>query len=136
MKKLIAAAAVAALVASPAFAQEMESYTEVQVADAYTAIEAAALSDEAYLHFWCGNAFLILNQLLTNRGMPDDAAQALAAADVLIGKAATEMIGLGVPEADFNALSQNFRIIAIAQTEPGAEADYQQEDCVAAAQAP
>ena len=136
MKTLIAVAAVAAFFAAPAMAQDVESYTEQQVADAYTAIEAAALSDEAYLHFWCGNAFIIINQLMTNRGMTDDAAQALAAADVLIGKAATEMIGLGVPEADFNALSQNFRIIAIAQTEPGAEVDYQQEDCVAAAQAP
>ena len=136
MKTFIAALAAAAFLATPALAQEMETYTEAQVADAYAAIEYAALSDEAYLHFWCGNAFIIISQLMTNRGMPDDAAQAVAAADVLIGKAATEMIGLGVPEADFNALSQNFRIIAIAQTEPGAEPDYQQEDCVTAAQAP
>ena len=134
MKKLIAATAVSMFVALPVLAQDIESYTEQQVADAYTAIEAAALSDEAYLHFWCGNAFIIINQLMTNRGMTDDAAKALASADVLITKAATEMIGLGVPEADFNALSQNFRIIAIAQTGEGAEPDYTQEDCMAAAQ--
>jgi hypothetical protein len=133
---LIAIAAVAAFAASPAFAQEMESYTEQQVADAAAAIETAALSDDASLNFWCGNAFIILNQVATNKGMTDDAASALAAADVLIGKAATEMIGLGVPEADFNALSQNFRIVAISQTAPGAEPDYAMEDCVAAAQAP
>lgn len=136
MKTLIAVAATAAFLAAPALAQEMETYTEQQVADAQAAIEAAELTDGAYQNFWCGSAFLIINQLATNAGMTDDAASAQAAADALFGKAATEMIAAGMPEAEFTALSQNFRIVAISQTGAGAEADYTQEDCVAAAQAP
>ena len=135
MNKLIPAVALAAtLVAAPAIAQDIESYTEAQVADAIAAIEAAELTDGAYQNFWCGAAFVIINQLLTARGMPDDAAQATAAADVLYDKAATEMIAAGMPEPEFTALSQNFRIVAISQTAEGAEADYSQEECTAAAQ--
>lgn len=135
MKKLIATLAIAALVAAPALAQEMETYTEQQVADATAAIEAAELSDEAHLNLWCGSAFLIISQLMTSRGMTDDAAQATAMSDVLFGKAANEAIGLGVPEADFTAMAQNFRIYAISQTAPGVDPDYTQEDCTTAAQA-
>ncbi len=134
MNKLIIAAVVAASFATPALAQELESYTEQQVADAQAAVEAAALTDTAYQNFWCGAAFVIINQLATNKGMTAEADQAKAAADVLYGKAATEMIAAGMPEADFTALSQNFRIVAISQTGPGAEADYTQDECVAAAQ--
>jgi hypothetical protein len=136
MKTLIALAAAAAFVAAPALAQEMESYTEQQVADAAAAIEAAELTDEAYQHFWCGSAFLIISQLMETRGMAAESEQAKASADVLVGKAATEMIALGMPEPEFTAMFQNFRVIAISQTGAGAEADYTQEDCTAAAQAP
>lgn len=136
MKKLFAAAAAfAALAAGPAPAQEIETYTAQQVADAAAAIEYAELSDAAHQNFWCGSAFLIINQLATNQGMTAEATQATAAADILFGKAATEMIGLGMPEPEFTALSQNFRIVAISQTGPNAEADYTQEECIAAAQA-
>ena len=137
MNKLLSAVAVAAaLFAAPTLAQDIETYTEQQVADAVAAIEYAELSDAAYQNFWCGSAFIILNQLATNQGMTAEATQATAAADVLFGKVATEMIGLGMPEPEFTALSQNFRILAISQTAPGAEADYTQEECVAAAQTP
>ena len=71
---------------------------------------------------------------MTSRGMADEANQMVAFGDVVYQKAATELIGLGVNEADFTALSQNFRIIAIAQTAEGGEADYTQEECTAAAQ--
>jgi hypothetical protein len=131
----ITAALVAALSATSAFGQEIESYTEQQVADAAAAIEAVELTDAAYQNFWCGSAFLIINQLATNQGMTAEAQQAQGAADVLFGKAATEMIALGMPEPEFTALSQNFRIVAISQTGPNTEADYTQEECIAAAQA-
>lgn len=136
MKKLVAAAAAAAFSVVPVLAQEIKSYTEQQVADAAAAIEAAALTDTLYQNLWCGAAFVIINQLATNKGMTEQATSAMGAADVLYGKAATEAIAAGVPEADFTALSQNFRIVAISQTGPDAEADYTQEDCVAAVQAP
>ena len=133
-KHLTAAAFAAALITSPALAQEMETYTPEQVTEAQTAIGAAELSDEAYLNLWCGAAFVIINQLMQARGMTDEGAQMVAMGDVVYQKAATELIGLGVNEADFTALSQNFRIVAIAQTAEGAEADYTQEECTAAAQ--
>lgn len=135
MNKLIAATAAMAFVAAPTLAQEMETYTEQQVADAQAAIEAAELSDDAYQNLWCGSAFLIVNQLATNQNMKAEADSAKANADVLFSKAATEAVTNGVSEADFNALAQNFRILAISQTGSGAEADYTQEECTAAAQA-
>jgi hypothetical protein len=134
MNKLIAGAAIAALFVTPSFGQEIESYTEEQVAEAAAAVEAADLTDEAYQNFWCGAAFVIINQLATNQNMTAEADQAKAAADVLYGKAATEMIAAGMPEDEFTALSQNFRVVAISQTGPDAEPDYTQEECVAAAQ--
>ena len=133
-KYLTAAAFAAALITSPVLAQEMETYTEEQVVEAQAAIDAAELSDDAYLNMWCGAAFVIITQLMESRGMADDAKQMVAMGDVVYQKAATELIGLGVNEADFTALSQNFRIIAIAQTGEGAEPDYTQEECTAAAQ--
>jgi hypothetical protein len=136
MKPLFSVAAAAAFFAAPALAQEIESYTEQQVVDAQAAIDAAELTDAAYQNFWCGSAFLIINQLLTSRGMAAEAEEAKVATDVLVGKAATEMIAAGMPEPEFTALFQNFRVVAISQTGPGAEPDYTQEDCVAAAQAP
>lgn len=135
MNKLIVAAVLAASLSAPALAQELETYTEQDVANATAAIEAAAISDTLYQNFWCGTSFLIINQLATNQGMTGDAASAMAAADVLIGKAATEAVAAGIPEADFNNLGTAFRIVAISQTGPDAEADYTLDECVAAAQA-
>lgn len=136
MKTLTAGLAVAVLMSAPALAQDLEAYTPEQVAEAAAMIEAAGLTDTAYQTLWCGSAFLVLNQLAASRGMAPEAEQALAAADVLFGKAASEAVAAGVPEADFTAVSQSFRITVIAQSGPDGEADYTQEECVAAAQVP
>lgn len=136
MTKLFAIAALAAAIVTPAFAQnELETYTPAEVDAATAAIEAAGLTDTAYQNLWCGSAFLIVSQMLTNTGDSTSAASATQYSDALFGKAAEELIAAGVNKEDFITLSGNFRIVAMSQTGSDADADYTQEDCTNAATA-
>jgi hypothetical protein len=128
---LFAAAAFAA-VASPVFAQT--DITPEQAEAATTAIEEFELSETLYQNLWCGSTFLIVETMLREQGNTADADSAVPLKDALFTKAATEAIEAGISEEDFVALSEHFRIVAISQTGEGGEADFTQEECVAAAQ--
>ena len=129
---VFAAVSLAAL-ASPAFAQT--DITPEQIEAATAAIEEFELSDTLYQNLWCGSTFLIVENMLREQGNTADADSAAPLKDALFTKAATEAVAAGISEEDFVAMSEHFRIVAISQTAEGGEADYTQEECVAAAQA-
>lgn len=129
--------ALSAAVITAAFAFSSPALSQVTQEDldsAVALIESAELSDTAHLNLWCGAAFVLVGEQLRANGNTADADSVQPFADAVYGKAATELIELGVVEEDFVALSDAFRVLAISQTGEGGEADYTQEECTAAAQ--
>src|SRR5690242_6771151 len=91
MKKLVAAAVVAAFAAAPAVAQDMPTFTAEEVAAATAAIEELALEDETYRDLWCGAAFVAFNKYLESQGDTAGAAAATEMSNALFARVETAL---------------------------------------------
>lgn len=128
----IAAAITAFGFCAPALAQEL---TQDDIDNAQAAIEAADLSDEAYLNLWCGAAFGIMQQKAADQGDAATADQLAQLQTTVFTKAAIELQAEGVSQEDFSTLGTNFAYLVMSQgKDAGGEADFTQDDCAAAAQ--
>lgn len=118
---------------APAFAQ---SVSAEQLATATSFIESKDISDTAYKNGWCGAAFSILADMMTEKGDKDSATQLLALQDVLFDKAGTELQEAGMSEEDMTTFGGSIYFVARSQTEADdGSAAFTKEECLAAAQA-
>ncbi len=138
MKKLVAAAVCAAIVAAgPATAQDFQppKFTPEEVAAATAAMDELNLDDDAYQDLWCGAAFIFITNFHKSQGDTDAATQAEANGMTLFARVETVLLPQALSTEKLNQIGANASIIAISQMgADGGEPAYTEEDCTAAAQ--